>query len=132
MRLHIFFLSSSYRLEKSRSHSSEETETNRRQLPKKPQRQNNIRDDREPTPDYDSTGDKSTDKSPLATSPIKKSPNQLEQSGGSSDNQTRGKKKKSYKKLGLLTFWERGKELKHGKKNNFRFKRAKTVLLLYL
>ena len=82
-----------YRLEKSRSHSSEETETNRRQLPKKPQRQNNIRDDREPTPDYDSTGDKSTDKSPLATSPIKKSPNQLEQSGGSSDNQTRGKKK---------------------------------------
>ena len=117
-------------MEKSRSHSSEETETNRRQLPKKPQRQNNIRDDREPTPDYDSTGDKSTDKSPLATSPIKKSPNQLEQSGGSSDNQTRGKKKKSYKKLGLLTFWERGKELKHGKKNNFRFKRAKTVLLL--
>merc|ERR1712062_266163 len=57
--------------------------------PKKPQRQSNIRDDREPTPDYDSTGDKPTDKSPLATSLIKKSPNQLEQSGGSSDNQTR-------------------------------------------
>ena len=63
----IFFILLFYRLEKSsRSHSSEETETNRRQLPKKPQRQSNIiqRDDREPTPDYDSTGDKH-DKSPL-------------------------------------------------------------------
>ena len=93
MRLHIFFFSC--RLEKSRSHSSEETEANRRQLPKKPQRQSNIRDDREPTPDYDSTGDKATDKSPLATSPIKKSPDQLEQvklQSGSPDNQTRGKK----------------------------------------
>ena len=88
-------------MEKSRSHSSEETETNRRQLPKKPQRQSNIRDDREPTPDYDSTGDKPADKSPLATSPIKKSPNQLEQSGGSSDNQTRGKKKIK-QKLGTI------------------------------
>ena len=120
MRLHIFFLSSSYRLEKSRSHSSEETETNRRQLPKKPQRQNNIRDDREPTPDYDSTGDKTTDKSPLATSPIKKSPNQLEQSGGSSDNQTRGKKKSHTKNCVTNILGIRGKELKHGKKN-FRY-----------
>ena len=85
-------------MEKSRSHSSEETETNRRQLPKKPQRQSNIRDDREPTPDYDSTGDKPTDKSPLATSPIKKSPDQLEQVKQSPDNQTRGKKKKFPKK----------------------------------
>ena len=97
MRLHYIYYYSFffiYRLEKSRSHSSEETETNRRQLPKKPQRQSNIRDDREPTPDYDSTGDKPTDKSPLATSPIKKSPDQLEQvkQSGSPDNQIRGKK----------------------------------------
>ena len=70
------------RLEKIRSQSFEEEPGNRRQLPnvpKKPVRQNataaNNRDNgnREPTPDYDSTGgDKETKTStPLATSPVK-------------------------------------------------------------
>ena len=82
------------RLEKSRSHSSEEPESNRRQLPKKPHRQSNIRDDREPTPDYDSSGGKN-DKSPLATSPVKKSGgnNEHNEQNKALDNlnQTRGK-----------------------------------------
>ena len=51
-----------FRLERLRSQSFDEEATNRRQLPnvpKKPVRQSSSsRDNREPTPDYDSTGDK--------------------------------------------------------------------------
>ena len=56
-----------------RSQSFDEEATSRRQLPsvpKKPIRQSTLRDNREPTPDYDSGGG---DKQPLATSPMKKS-----------------------------------------------------------
>merc|ERR1711936_1450788 len=67
------------RLERLRSQSFDEEATNRRQLPnvpKKPVRQTSAgRDNREPTPDYDSTGDKSSTEqkqnSPLASSPVK-------------------------------------------------------------
>ena len=73
------------RLEKNRSQSFEEEPGSRRQLPnvpKKPVRQNNTttkqRDNnREPTPDYDSTGNggdkevKNNNSTPLATSPVK-------------------------------------------------------------
>ena len=69
-----------------RSQSFDEEATNRRQLPnvpKKPVRQSSSqpRDNREPTPDYDSTGSNNKEQkqgtgqqsaSPLATSPIKK------------------------------------------------------------
>ena len=76
-----------FRLERLRSQSFDEEATNRRQLPnvpKKPVRQSSSqsRDNREPTPDYDSTGSANnkgdsqnkvggTSSSPLATSPIK-------------------------------------------------------------
>merc|ERR1712223_170361 len=67
------------RLERLRSQSFDEEATNRRQLPnvpKKPVRQTSAgRDNREPTPDYDSTGDNSSTEqkqnSPLASSPVK-------------------------------------------------------------
>ena len=74
-----------------RSQSFDEEATNRRQLPnvpKKPVRQSTLsRDNREPTPDYDSGGDKES-KSPLATSPMKKSgPDSLASSDKNLDQQ---------------------------------------------
>ena len=66
-------------------------------MPKKPHRQSNIRDDREPTPDYDSSGGKNNDKSPLATSPVKKSGGNEKEQNKALDNlnQTRGKNSKT-------------------------------------
>ena len=96
-----------FRLDKSsRSQSFDEEAVNRRQLPnvpKKPQRQKQQTDsnNREPTPDYDSSGDKDS-KSPLATSPVKKCDNNensdqnaskqtLDNANANANNQAKGK-----------------------------------------
>ena len=92
------------RHDKKRSQSFEEElepQTNRRQLPnvpKKPGRQTRDNFNREPTPDYDSEKDlKNDNKTPLATSPVKNSPEknpepeEINKNTENLNNQARGK-----------------------------------------